>query len=83
MAATMATLNVVAASSAVAAVASPPTVAKSSFGGQRLVAGRGVSVAVRRPVVVVRASDVRISHRLQVPKDFFSDWGGCIWMVQC
>ena len=64
MAATMATMNVAAASSAVAAVASAPavkaspsTVSLGSFRGQRLVAGRGASVAARRSVVV-RAEDV-------------------------
>ena len=65
MAATMMTMNVAAASSAVAAVAapavksSPSTVSLGSFQGQRLVAGRGVSVAVKRSLVV-RAEDVSI-----------------------
>jgi hypothetical protein len=67
MAATMATMNVVAASSAVAAAAtpavkaSPSTVSLGSFRGQRLVAGRGVSVAARRSVVV-RAEDVSVTN---------------------
>lgn len=60
---TMATVNVVAASSAIAStpvVKSSPTVSMGSLRGQRLVVGRGVSVSARRSVVV-RAADVRIS----------------------
>lgn len=68
MAATMATI---AASSAIAAVASAPAVTSSaSFRGQRLVAGRGVSVAVRRSVVV-RAEDVSVLSTVLVDQ-------GCI-----
>lgn len=67
MAATMAIMNVV-------AVASPATVVKSSFRGQRLNAGQqGVSVAARRSsVFVVRAEDKGVGKNLQDAGEQFS-----------
>lgn len=66
MAATMATMNVV-------AVASPATVVKSSFRGQRLNAGQqGVSVAARRSVLVVRAEDKGVGKNIQDAGEQFS-----------